>query len=110
MSQNVGDPHLRAGADAGRHEPDRIVEFGIVPPIKGGMRIENLQTAHQQNRDSTDDEPVGDAYERRMPISKPPAVAACPSVSHTAEIQHRGFTRLERVRENFCCETLWNCG
>src|SRR4029079_5443501 len=52
------------GAD---REP-RLITIGTVAPIEGGMRIENLQSAHNQDEEKRDIKPMANPYGESMAV------------------------------------------
>src|SRR2546427_11750830 len=50
------------------HRQEWTIAIGAVPPIEGGMRVENLQSAHDQNRQTEDIDPVPDPNRQRMTV------------------------------------------
>ena len=62
MPRHHGDSFALAAVASDRcHCQDGTIPIGAVAPIQGGMRIENLEPAHNQNREAEEIDPVTEA-------------------------------------------------
>ncbi len=80
---------------------ERRVEVGHLPPVQPGVRVEDLQSAHQQHRQTQHGDPVRDANRPRVAVQGNPAVAQgsvrVPYRIHRRSLRRGSVARICRI-------------